>query len=230
MRLSDNLVLGRFVRRLNRFLVEVEAGGDVHQAHLPNAGRLNELLRAGAPAALCPVLKTGRRTRFDMAMVESGGVWVSCDARLPAALVVEALEKGGIPGFEGYSRWRREIPFHTSRFDLLLSGVRGLCIVECKSVTLVVDGAALFPDAPTQRGERHLRTLARAPRQGLEAAIVFVVQRPDAESLRPNREDDERFAAAYEAAHKSGVKLLACCCETSFGEISIVRQIPVAIP
>jgi sugar fermentation stimulation protein A len=230
MRLSDKLVLCRFVRRLNRFLVEVEAAGSVQQAHLPNSGRLNELLKPGAQAALCPVLKAGRKTAFDMVMVESGGVWVSCDARLPPALLEEALNEGVIPEFEGYSRWRREVPFHTSRFDLLLSGARGLCIVECKSVTLVEDGVAIFPDAPTQRGERHLRTLARAPRQGLEAAIVFVVQRPDAESLRPNRETDARFAAAYEAAFRSDVKLLACSCETSFGEIAIVRQIPVAVP
>ncbi len=228
MKITAELIRGRFLRRLNRFLVEVEIGAAVHLAHLPNSGRLNELLVSGSPAALLPVSSSDRKTGYDLVQIEAEGVWVSCDARLPSSLVIEAIEAGRLPELGPVSGSRREVGAGSSRLDLLLSGPEGDCFVECKSVTLVREGTALFPDSPTARGARHMLELRSIAAAGGRAAAVFVVQRPDAARFRPNAEADPLFATAYSEAAESGVKILACRCTTAFGNIEIADRLEIA--
>jgi sugar fermentation stimulation protein A len=160
-------------------------------------------------------------------LVEYAGVLVSVDARLPNTLVAEALAAGRLEPFLRYDRFDREVRLGGSRLDFCLSGPAGLCWVEIKSVTLVEEGVARFPDAPTIRGTRHLRELTAAVGQGQGAAVVFVVQRPDACCFAPHIQADAAFGAALREAASAGVGVYAWTCEVSERSVIIDRHIPV---
>jgi sugar fermentation stimulation protein A len=224
------LVSGRFVRRDNRFRVAVEVKGKTVAAHLPNSGRLTELL---TPGRLCWLAEfpsvAQRKTRFDLKLVEYGGVSVSVDARLPNALIGEAVAAGQLAPFRGYDHVSREVRRGGSRLDFCLSKPASTCWVEVKSVTLVEDGTARFPDAPTPRGARHLRELIAAVQGGDQAAAVFVIQRPDAQRFTPHTQADPTFAAALREAASVGVDVHAWTCEVSTLAIAIATQVPVKL-
>lgn len=229
MRLPPGLVPAAIVRRLNRFAVEVRLFEGLGVAHLPNSGRVRELLAPGTPALLAPRPRAGRKTPFDLLLVRLGETWVSADARLPNALAREALASGCIGPLAGLAVLRSEVPFGESRVDFLLEGGSRRCLLETKSVTLVEDGVALFPDAPTARGTRHLRDLSAARQQGLEAAVLFVVQRPDAREFRPYEAADPAFARALREAAAAGVTILAYKCDVSPQEVRIAAPLPVRL-
>ncbi|MCH8897466.1 MAG: DNA/RNA nuclease SfsA, partial [Chloroflexi bacterium] len=180
MKLSPDLVEATFIRRLNRFAANLEVDGREVMAHLANSGRLGELLVPGYRMLLTPVAGDHRKCPFDLALVDLGFTLCSADARLPNVLLAEAIESGRVAEFQGYSRVRREVTYGDSRLDMLLEGPGQSCFVETKSVTLVEDGLALFPDAPTLRGVKHLNSLIHAKEEGYRAAVVFVIQRSDA--------------------------------------------------
>jgi sugar fermentation stimulation protein A len=224
------LIPGRFVRRDNRFRVAVEIEGQTVAAHLPNSGRLTELLTPGRPcwlAEFADALK--RKTRFDLKLVEYAGVMVSVDARLPNSLFAEAVAAGRLRPFQGYAQVTREVRRGESRLDFGLGGPESTCWVEVKSVTLVEDGLARFPDAPTLRGVRHVRELIVAANQGEHAAAVFVVQRPDARCFAPHDQADPALAVALREAASAGVGMYAWTCEVSVQAITIATQIPVEL-
>ena len=150
MRIAGKLVEGRFVTRDNRFRVTAEVGGREVWAHLPNSGRLGELLLPGRRVILVEKPAAGRKTGYDLSLVELDGRWISVDARLPNDLVEEALVAGRLEPLAGYPALRREVTYGRSRFDFLLEAPeRPPCLVEVKSITLVVDGLGCFPDAVT---------------------------------------------------------------------------------
>ncbi len=226
VKLRGELADAFFVRRLNRFAVEVELNGRVVPAHLPNSGRMRELLVPGVEA-LVAARPGPRKTACDLLMVRHGAQWVGVDSRLPARLLEEALA-AGLPGLGPFDSIRREVPYGESRLDLLGLGLDGPCFIETKSVNLVQDGVALFPDAPTLRGTRHLLELRRASESGHRAAVVFVVQRGDAFSFRPFEAADPLFAATLREV-AGEVDVLAYRCEVSRGEMRISRPIPVEL-
>ena len=223
------LVAGRFVRRDNRFRVTVSVGGGQVAAHLPNSGRLTELLVSGRPCWLTEFDSPRRKTPFDLTLVKYAGQFVSVDARLPNTLFAEALMVGQLGPFQGYARCKREVRLGESRLDFRLDGPAGVAWVEVKSVTLVEDGVACFPDAPTTRGARHVRELATAVGGGERAAVVFVVQRSDARAFAPHDRADAAFGSALRDAADSGVGVYAWTCEVSQEEIAIGTQIPVEL-
>jgi sugar fermentation stimulation protein A len=227
MNMPQPLTPARFTRRDNRFRVAVEVNGKPHSAHLPNSGRLSELLTPGRELLLAYVPNPRRKTPYDLKLVRYAGVWVSVDARLPNPLFAEAFNASLLPGFEGYTRLQAEVRLEDSRIDFLLTGPTGRCWVETKSVTLVEDGTARFPDAPTERGSRHLRAMARAVEHGDRAAAVFVVQRPDAHAFEAHAQADPDFDQELHQAASVGVKVLACRCHVSETEISLAEYIPV---
>ncbi len=230
MKLNPHLIEGTFVARLNRFAALVRVQGQETVAHVANSGRLQELFREGTRILLTPVAPhPGRKTLYDLSLVDLGHTLVSADARLPNGLVYEALKSDKLPEFQGYGEILREKTFEDSRLDfLLLDGVRR-CYVEVKSVTLVTDGVALFPDAPTTRGQRHVGTLAHAVQQGWRAAVVFVVQRGDAEALAPNDTADPAFGKALRSAHQSGVEVYAYGCKISRRSITLAGRLNVLL-
>ncbi len=236
MRVLQPLTAGRFVRRDNRFRVVVEVNGRETAAHLPNSGRLSELLIPGREVRVASMSNPRRKTPYDLKLVRHAGVWVSVDARLPNLLFAEAFRTGSLPGFEGYTELHPEVTLEDSRIDFLFSnedlqatGPAGSCWVETKSVTLVEEGVARFPDAPTGRGRRHVETLTRAVERGDRAAVVFVVQRPDARAFAPHVVADSRFAHALRRASVAGVAVLAYRCRVSEDEVALDVPVPVLL-
>ncbi|HPE63846.1 MAG TPA: DNA/RNA nuclease SfsA [Methanothrix sp.] len=236
LKIEGEMVRGKFLSRTSRFSVraelvegpaETESETEKLNCHLPNPGRLKELLVPGADLLLGPAKRPDRRkTKFDLFAVVIGGGVVVVDSRIPNQLIRVALESGDIQEFAGYELVKSEPSFGNSRLDFLLAGEK-LCLVEVKSCTLVRDGVALFPDAPTERGRRHLMELLVACQQGYRTAIVFVIQREDARVFIPNDETDPDFGAALRAAAAGGVEPIALAARYRDGFIELIGEVPV---
>ncbi len=229
MRFDSELVDATFIQRLNRFAALVRMDGEEVMVHVANTGRMRELLTPNRPVLLRPAAKPGRKTTFDLMLVDLGFALCTTDSRLPPRLVEEAFLKGHLQPFAGFHQARREVTFDDSRFDLMLTGDAGTCYVETKSVNLVENRVALFPDAPTERGVKHLGTLVKAVQAGHRAAAFFVIQRPDAEAFRPHPTADPAFADALRDAHAHGVEVYAYNCRVTRREIIIHRSIQVLL-
>lgn len=229
MEIRGPLVNGSFVRRENRFRALVEVNGRLAAAHVPNSGRLWELFVPGRRVCLRPSAAPHRKTAFDLVLVDVDGRWVSVDARLPPHLFAEAVQEGRLAAFQGCAVERQEVPLAGHRIDVVLTCPKGCCWVETKSVTLVLDGFALFPDAITARGRSHVEALQQVVAGGERAAVVFVVQRDDATCFRPHDESDPAFGAALRRAAAAGVEVYAYTCSVSENHIAIVRPIPVVL-
>jgi sugar fermentation stimulation protein A len=217
-----------FRARPNRFLGEVEMDGETVPCFIPDPGRLKELLFPGARVYLLQRASEGRKTRHDLVLVDLGGTLVSTDSRVPNKVVAEALNANLLPEFRDLKIARTEPSFSDSRLDFLLDGARGTMLLEVKSCTLVEGRTALFPDAPTERGRRHLRALVEALNAG-RAAMLFLVQRDDADGLRPNVGTDPQFARALREASDGGVEVYAYNSRVTLEGISISRRIAVEI-
>jgi sugar fermentation stimulation protein A len=222
----SGLIKGVFCKRDNRFRATVSIDGLDTWAHVPNSGRLGELFTPGRPVWLMPAGSPNRKTSHDLKLVEFESVLVSVDARLPNPLFAEAVAEKTITGFD-YETVRPEVTRGNSRLDFRLSGSKGVCWVETKSVTLVRGGTALFPDAPTERGRKHLEELMDIAAGGELAAVVFVVQRPDALRFSVNRAEDPEFANTLQRAAENGVSVRAFNCGVTLEEIFIADEIPV---
>jgi len=254
------LVPVRLVRRVNRFAVEAvldgnAAAGDDGAAsgllrlHLPNSGRMGELLVPGTPgrARLWPGQpghsdglgpadrpdapdRPARRTHGELLLVHYAGRWVSVDARMPNRLFEACLAARALPAWARAVGWQREVRWGHGRIDFRVDmpAPEPPWLVEAKSCNLVEDGVALFPDAPTQRGARHLRDLAAAVAAGEHrAAVVWFVQRDDAQRLEPHRRADPEFARALAEAVAAGVEAHAYRCLVTEDEIRVLDAIPV---
>lgn len=214
--------------RPNRFVAQVKLGRHTVLAHVPNSGRMGELLIEGRPVWVARGAQgRGRATAYDLELVEpaasAGRGLVSVDSRLPPRLIEEALQAGRLAQFQGYSKIEREQRYGDSRLDLVLWGPEGVCYLEAKSCNRVEKGVALFPDAVTQRGARHLAELGRAVHEGHRAAIVFVVQREDAKAFATDP-TDPGFAQAFRRARGAGVEAYAFPCRVTTGEITLSAQ------
>ena len=230
MHLGKDLILAKFLRRVNRFLACVDLDGQETAVHVANSGRLRELFLPGAAVWLKPAPhapQTGRKTAYDLALVETAGALVAADARLPNALVAEAAAAGRLDGIPKPASLRREASYGESRFDLMLESPGGRTYIEVKSVTLVEQGIGLFPDSPTTRGAKHLNTLTDAIQAGHRAAVIFVIQRPDAQAFAANRPADPPLAAALCRAIAAGVDAQAYNCAVTRNEVRLARRIPI---
>ncbi len=217
-----------FLERATRFSASVMLRGKEELAYLPNSGRLGELLTRGRRVILEERGSPHRKTRYDLIMACLEQRLVSVDARLPGGLVYEALLRGALPQFRGHSYVRREATYGQSRLDFLLGSVPP-CLLEVKSVTLVRGGVAMFPDAPTARGRRHLRTLTEAKREGYRAVLLFVIQRDDADRFSPNDEADPEFGSTLREAALSQVDVRANICTVTKEEVQLARAVPVCL-
>lgn len=202
---------GVYLSRPNRFSLWVELEGRRELAHLPNPGRLREVLTPGRAILLRPAREGNRKTSFTAVGADLDGMLVSLDSTLPNRFFPVAVAGGLVPSLAGWKVARREPRLGAGRADFLLRRGEEELWVEVKSVTWVKDGVALFPDAPTSRGRRHVEELAGLTRRGTRAMIAFVVQRPDAEAFGPSP-IDPGFAAAFGDALTAGVETLALVC------------------
>lgn len=211
VKIEGKTVKGVFQKRLTRFSALVRVGDKTLQAFLPNPGRMHELLTPKAEVVLREVFNEKRKTAYDLIGVYHKGQKVSVDSRVPNKLVLEALRKKELREFSQYDLVKPEYPYGNSRFDFLLSDGYGHCLLEVKSCTLVKDGAAMFPDAETKRGRRHLEDLLKAKKEGCRACIIFIIQRTDANVLSPDEEADPEFGRVLRRAASQGVEVYAYC-------------------
>ena len=233
--LAPDLVEATFVERPNRFLLRCALPGDGSagpvDVHMADPGRLRELLIAGRRVWLRHAASPTRRTDWSAVLVESpdGEGLVSVDTTMPNRLVHRALVARALSELAGWELERREFPLGRSRIDFLLSQGERKLALEVKSVTLVEGGVALFPDAVTSRGARHVRELAKLVEDPVwEAAILFVLQRPDAHAIRAARSIDPDFADALDAAAAAGVRVLGRRCRVTLDRLELAGRVPAA--
>ena len=226
MKFKSSLIPAEFIDRVNRFLGVVKIGSEEKHCFIPNPGRMNELLYKGVKVYIRKEEAPHRKTDFDLVLVNHYDTLVSIDSRVPNKLLHEAITEGKLSEFEGFSVSKSEPTFHNSRFDLLLKNQETQLMLEAKSCTLVEEKVALFPDAPTKRGSRHMLALIKALKYG-RAAVVFVIQRDDVEEFRPYHQNDPIFSDALIQAADNGVEVYAYRCRVNLDEINIVDCLPV---
>jgi sugar fermentation stimulation protein A len=214
--LISNLIQGKFLDRPNRFVVVFEKDGKSREAHLRDPGRLKELLIPGISLLIRPAEnKAHRKTGYDVIAVWKAGIWVVINSGFHSDLAVELIEAGLVPEFSGYTVKKREYTYGKSRIDFLLSGDGGKLsgdedmLLEVKGCTLVEEGWAEFPDAPTERGKKHVEELIGAKKEGLNSAILFLILREDALLFSPNWKMDADFSEALSRAYDGGVRVVA---------------------
>jgi sugar fermentation stimulation protein A len=228
--LAGPLVPAFFLRRPNRFGAYLDTPDGERYVHVPASGRMGELLVPGARVLYHPSDHPARATRGELLLVEYQGRWVSIEANLAARLAAWLLRSRLIPELSAYVQVQPEVRRGESRLDFRLTGPDlPTCWVEVKSVTLVEDGVACFPDAPTDRGTKHLHELTAAVQAGERAVALFIVQRDDARVLEPNRRTDPAFAAALAAAQAAGVDILCYTCKVEPPTIQVLRRINTKI-
>jgi len=228
MRFDEPLIAAEFISRPNRFLGKVRIDGRQTECFIPNPGRMGELLRPNAVVYLTPRSHENRKTAYDLSLVDLDGTLISVDSRVPNKVASEAIEEGKIPEFSGLEVEKAEYTYNDSRLDFLLKGMGTQLLLEVKSCTLVRGRTALFPDAPTKRGSRHLRTLMGGMSYG-RAAILFIIQRPDAESFKPNEATDPTFAETLRDASNRGVEVIAYKTDVSIHRIALNQSVPVIL-
>ena len=203
----DNITKGIFVDRPNRFVAHVKVDGRTETVHVKNTGRCRELLLPGAEVWLTAPGTEGRKTRYDLVTVRKGnGLLINIDSQAPNAVVKEWLER------QGYDKVIPEYTYGDSRIDFYLRRGEEQTLMEVKGCTLEVDGIGYFPDAPTERGVKHLRELTKAVRDGYRAIIAFAIQMPGICEVRPNVQTHPEFGTAWEEAVKAGVEVLFLPC------------------
>ncbi len=227
-------LLVRVLDRPNRYRARVRGpgGGTAFPVHVPNPGRMEELLVGGTTEGYAiPVGTQGRATSHDLVAVRHGRILVSIDPRISNRLAFQALEGGWLPGAPR-GPWRPEYRLGRSRLDFARLGPEGrpTALLEVKSSNLRVGRTAFFPDAPTERGTRHLRALTRARRRGLFAGVLFLVQRPDVREFAPNRRLDPEFARALGAAARAGVRLWAVRQRVRPDGAEWLGEVPIRLP
>lgn len=227
MRLYERVEGGIFLSRPNRFIAMVDIDGCTVRCHVKNTGRCRELLVPGARVFLSASDSPGRSTSHDLVAVMKGNLLVNMDSQAPNPVAAEGLRL--IPGFEDVTEVRREFPYGDSRIDIMAIAPGRRILVEVKGVTLEEDRVCMFPDAPTERGRKHIRELMHAADDGWEACILFVVQMEGMERFEPNRATDPAFAEALSEAAAAGVRIIAYGCDVAPDSMTLSYGIPVSL-
>jgi len=225
-----NTVRGFFLARPNRFIARVEIGGREETVHVMNTGRCRELLIPGAPVVLSVSDNPARKTKYDLVTVYKSRAGlpplaVNLDSSAPNAAAAEWLPVSGL--FSSAAQVRREVRRGDSRFDFMIEDGGRVTWLEVKGVTLEENGIARFPDAPTERGLRHLRHLTEIVRAGGDAAVLFVLQMQGMRAFTPNDGTHRAFGDALREAEAAGVRIIARECAVTDGSITITDAVPV---
>ena len=221
----ENITEGIFLKRPNRFIAHVEIDKRVEVCHVKNTGRCRELLVPGTPVFLEKSSNPNRKTQYDLIAVKKGNRLINMDSQIPNKVVEDWLLKGNLFG-EG-AVVKREVTYGNSRFDLYIETPDKKCFMEIKGVTLEEDGVVRFPDAPTQRGVKHVKELCRCIEDGYQAYIMFVIQMEDVRYFEPNEATHPEFGEALREAQKAGVHILAYACDVRKDLINLSKPVRV---
>ena len=220
----DNMVSGTFLARPNRFIAHVEIAGQVETVHVKNTGRCRELLPSGTQVWCQKSNNPNRKTKYDLITVRKGDRLINMDSQAPNIAAGEWLRNGGLGKIDNL----KAESFHgDSRFDFSFTLDGKPCFLEVKGVTLENDGICAFPDAPTERGAKHLKGLTQAAKDGYGAFVLFVIQMADAKYLHPNDATDPAFGTALREAAAAGVTVLAMDCGVDIDRMEL--RLPVLV-
>lgn len=222
-----NIVQGKFLSRPNRFIAQVEIQGEEHTVHVKNTGRCKELLTDNATVFLEKSDNQQRKTQYDLIGVIKGNRMINMDSQAPNIAFKEYLQQGLF--IENINVLRPEYKFSNSRIDFYVESQKRKILIEIKGVTLEDNNKVYFPDAPTQRGVKHINELISATKEGYEAYIVFVVQMEGVKSFSPNYTTQPEFGYALEEAQKQGVKILAFDCKVTENSMVVKEEVPVKL-
>ena len=235
MKLEENYILASFRSRPNRFLAEVEIIQikKIVNAHVPDPGRLKELLIPSAKVILKKSKNPNRKTQYSLVGVKTNSTWVNINSQVSNRLFQK--EVSVLPRFKKFVIVKSEYKFQNSRIDFLMENQEDpnnpkKTLIEVKSSTLVKDRVAMFPDAPTSRGAKHVSELKESLSLGYDAFVVFLIKRNDAKEFRPFKEMDPKFYSVLQSAMKAGVKLSAVLCKydpIEKYELKIHKEIPI---
>ncbi len=224
-----------FIRRIKRFTVDAEAltgpdTGEVLKAHTNNTGSMLGLLRPGSTALLSPAVNPNRKLKYTLEALDLAGTMVGVNTLTPNRMLYKAWETGTLSEMDGYEYFKKEAKVGQSRLDAFLSGERGDLWVECKNVTLVEDGIACFPDAITERGQKHLRELMALAKTGARVALFFLIQRSDGECFGPADFIDPVYAELFYEAMDKGVEMWPYVAYVNEYGITLGQRLPVVLP
>ena len=223
---------GVFISRPNRFIAKVNIDSKEETVHVKNTGRCKELLLPGCTVYLSVSQNLSRKTKYDLIAVEKSRdkkepILINMDSQIPNFVAEEFLKQGNI--FSREAIIKREVKYGNSRFDIYVEDKDRKAFVEVKGVTLENESVAMFPDAPTLRGVKHIKELIKAKNEGYDAYILFVIQMKGAVLFTPNAETHREFAVALKEAQDAGVNILAYDCEVKPDEIKINQKVRVKI-
>lgn len=225
-----NVICGKFIERPNRFIAKVEINGKTETVHVKNTGRCKELLIPNVPVYLFCSDNPKRKTKYDLIAVEKNRMkkpplLINMDSQIPNSAAEEWLKRGKL--FSENAVIRREVRYGNSRFDLYIEDGEKRAFMEVKGVTLENSGVAMFPDAPTERGVKHINELMKAVKEGYDAYVLFVIQMKEVELFRPNRQTHAEFADVLREAKAAGVNIIAMDCVVTPNSIEINSPIDV---
>lgn len=223
----ENIITGIFKERPNRFIAVVEIMGKDEICHVKNTGRCKELLIPGTTVFLEKNNNPTRKTKYSLIGVKKGNRLINMDSQAPNKVAFEWIKAGGL--FHNVTLIKPEKTFGNSRFDLYIEADDKKIFMEVKGVTLEDDGIVRFPDAPTERGIKHIRELSNCIQQGFEAYLLFVVQMKDVKFFEPNNATQPEFGEALKEAAKNGVHLMAVDCLVDENQLEIRDFVPINI-
>ena len=230
MKFNKNILEARFISRPNRFNARVLLNNEEIVVHVPNTGRCREILKEGTKVFLREELNPTRKTKYDLIAAMKDNILINIDSQIPNKVVYEALQNKKIENLNKYSTINREKTFGKSRFDFMLSTEDDeIYYLEVKGVTLEKDGHCKFPDAPTERGARHIMELIEAKRQGYGAGILFLIQLDNVYTFSPNDETDIEFSKALRLAKENGVDIMAYNCIVDEKMIEINKEVDIIL-
>lgn len=230
MKYNKNILKAKFIERPNRFTGLVELNGEEIIVHVPNTGRCREILIEGTTVFLREELNPSRKTRFDLIAALKGDMLISIDSQIPNKVVKEALENKAVDKLKEYTKILSEKTFGKSRFDFKISKENGEeYYLEVKGVTLEENGYSKFPDAPTDRGRKHILELIEVKKSKRGAGVLFLVQIEGVKEFSPNDDTDPKFAEALRLAKKSGVDIFAYSCKVFEDGIELDKEVKVIL-
>lgn len=231
MRFSQALIHGTLIKRYKRFLTDIRLDtGEIIIAHCTNSGSMTSCIEEGAEVYVSPVSDPKRKTRYTWEMIKINQAWVGINTAWPNLLAFEAIKNQEIEKLLGYTYVKREVTFEDSRFDVYCENETEKCFVEVKNVTYKNNDFALFPDAVTTRGQKHLKTLMEVKNQGMRAVMLYIIQRTDVSLFAPAEAIDGVYATLLKEAAAMGVEVLAYQAFVSPESIELSKEIPVILP
>ena len=229
MKLNYRLLEARFLDRPNRFLTRVELNGSVVESHLPDPGRLKELLKPGVRILLKKVNGENRRTQYSTQAVYDGDTLVSLNTLLPNKFTAHLLVEKKIDFLKEWSLFKKEVVFGKHRFDFLLEKNKEFMYLEVKSVTLIENEIAKFPDAITERGKNHVKCLGEMALDGIQTMVLFVVQRYDSIIFQPQWERDPKFSFELNKSVQNGMELRAIHLKMTKNKLQYLGELPTKL-